>query len=147
MKTLFSFFLTVFFVLGCSRPETYDLLIKNGQILDGSGSESYPGDIGITAGRIVALGDLSGALGTREINAGGLVVAPGFIDIHTHLDPILELPGCESHVRQGVTTALGGPDGSSPWPFGAYLDSLEQLGVGMNVGYLVGHNTVRRNVM
>ncbi|MDX1333663.1 MAG: D-aminoacylase, partial [Robiginitalea sp.] len=67
--------------------------------------------------------------------------------IHTHLDPILELPECESHVRQGVTTALGGPDGSSPWPFGAYLDSLEQLGMGMNVGYLIGHNTVRRNVM
>jgi len=103
--------------------------------------------IGITADRIVALGDLSGALGTREIDAGGLVVAPGFIDIHTHLDPILELSECESHVRQGVTTALGGPDGSSPWPFGAYLDTLEQLGVGMNVGYLIGHNTVRRNVM
>ena len=103
--------------------------------------------IGIKADRIVAIGDLSDAIGTREINASGLVVAPGFIDLHTHLDPILELSECESHIRQGVTTALGGPDGSSPWPFGAYLDTLEQLGVGMNVGYLVGHNTVRRNVM
>ena len=134
-------------LFGCTSRQTYDLLIKNGQIVDGSGDGVYSGDIGITAGRIVALGDLSGALGTREIDASGLVVAPGFIDVHTHLDPILELSECESHVRQGVTTALGGPDGSSPWPFGAYLDTLEHLGVGMNVGYLIGHNTVRRNVM
>ena len=132
---------------GCSSPETFDVLIKNGQILDGSGSDAFRGDVGIIADRIVALGDLSGAAGAREIDASGLVVAPGFIDIHTHLDPILELAECESHIRQGVTTALGGPDGSSPWPFGKYLDTLEQLGVGMNVGYLIGHNTVRRNVI
>jgi len=147
MKTVFAFLLTAMCLFGCTSRQTYDLLIKNGQIVDGSGGVVYSGDIGITADRIVALGDLSGALGTREIDAGGLVVAPGFIDIHTHLDPILDLSECESHVRQGVTTALGGPDGSSPWPFGAYLDTLEQLGVGMNVGYLIGHNTVRRNVM
>ena len=147
MKTLFTFLLFAFFATGCSSPETYDVLIKNGQILDGSGSEAYPGDIGISGDRIVAIGNLSDAHGTLEINAGGLVVAPGFIDIHTHLDPILQLSECESHIRQGVTTALGGPDGSSPWPFGAYLDTLGRVGVGMNVGYLIGHNTVRRNVM
>ncbi|MBW3555125.1 MAG: amidohydrolase family protein, partial [Gemmatimonadetes bacterium] len=70
-----------------------------------------------------------------------------FVDVHAHLDPILRLPGAESHVRQGVTTALGGPDGSSPWPIGAYLDSLDAVGIGMNVGYTVGHNTIRREVM
>ncbi|MEJ2585059.1 MAG: amidohydrolase family protein, partial [Robiginitalea sp.] len=147
MKALLTLFWASLLVLGCSSPETYDILIKNGQVLDGSGSDPYKGDIGIRGDRIEALGDLSGAVGGREIDAGGLVVAPGFIDIHTHLDPILELSECESHLRQGVTTALGGPDGSSPWPFGAYLDTLEQIGVGMNVGYLIGHNTVRRNVM
>ena len=147
MKILLTLFCTALLAIGCSSPQTFDVLIKNGQILDGTGSKSYIGDIGINADRIVAIGDLSDAIGTREINASGLVVAPGFIDLHTHLDPILELSECESHIRQGVTTALGGPDGSSPWPFGAYLDTLEQLGVGMNVGYLVGHNTVRRNVM
>ena len=131
----------------CSTPETFDLLIQNGRILDGSGGEAYAGDIGINADTIAAIGDLSGALGKTRIDAGGMAVAPGFIDLHTHLDPILELSECESHIRQGVTTALGGPDGSSPWPFAAYLDTLEQIGVGMNVGYLIGHNTVRRNVM
>jgi dihydroorotase/N-acyl-D-amino-acid deacylase len=81
------------------------------------------------------------------IEAEGLVVAPGFVDIHTHLDPLLRLPGGESHVRQGVTTALGGPDGSSPWPLEAYLQEADSLGVGLNVAYTVGHNTVRRAVM
>ncbi|MGB5402622.1 MAG: D-aminoacylase [Robiginitalea sp.] len=141
------FFLLLFSVLGCASPETFDILIKNGQILDGSGGEPYQGDVGINGDKIVAIGDLSEAKGKMEIDARGLVVSPGFIDLHTHLDPILELSDCESHVRQGVTTALGGPDGSSPWPFGHYLDSLAQIGVGMNVAYLIGHNTVRRNVM
>ena len=138
---------TLIFGFGCTSPPSYDLLIKNGRILDGSGQESFSGDIGINADTIAAVGDLSGALGSRVIDASGRVVSPGFIDIHTHLDPILELPDCESHIRQGVTTALGGPDGTSPWPFREYLDTLEKIGVGMNVGYLVGHNTVRRNVM
>ena len=141
------FFLLLLSVLGCASPERFDILITNGQILDGSGGEPFHGDIGINGDNIVVIGDLSKATGKTEIDAGGQVVSPGFIDIHTHLDPILELSDCESHVRQGVTTALGGPDGSSPWPFGNYLDSLAQIGVGMNVAYLIGHNTVRRNVM
>lgn len=147
MKALFTFLFLAFFATACSCSETYDVLIKNGQILDGTGREPFAGDVGINGDAIIAVGDLSGAVGKTEIDAGGLVVAPGFIDLHTHLDPILELSECESHIRQGVTTALGGPDGSSPWPFGKYLDTLEQVGVGMNVGYLIGHNTVRRNIM
>ena len=148
-RTLSQLFSLLFLlsVLACASPERFDILITNGQILDGSGGEPFLGDVGINGDKIVVVGDLSKATGKTEIDARGLVVSPGFIDIHTHLDPILELSDCESHVRQGVTTALGGPDGSSPWPFGNYLDSLEQTGVGMNVAYLIGHNTVRRNVM
>jgi N-acyl-D-amino-acid deacylase len=147
LKTHLTLFFSTLLVFACSSPRTFDILIKNGQILDGSGGDPYIGDVGINKDRIIAVGDLSNAVGATEIDAGGLAVAPGFIDLHAHLDPILELSECESHVRQGVTTALGGPDGSSPWPFGTYLDTLQQLGVGMNVGYLIGHNTVRRNVM
>jgi dihydroorotase/N-acyl-D-amino-acid deacylase len=76
-----------------------------------------------------------------------LIVAPGFIDVHAHLEPLLEMPDAKSHVTQGVTLALGGPDGSGPFPLGAYLDSADRAGLGMNVAYLVGHNTVRRSVM
>ncbi|MCO5726076.1 N-acyl-D-amino-acid deacylase family protein [Robiginitalea marina] len=133
--------------LGCSSPQSFDILIKNGQIVDGSGGKAFTASMGINADTIAAIGDLSGARGRLEIDAADKVVSPGFIDIHAHLDPILELSHCESHVRQGVTTALGGPDGSSPWPLGPYLDTLQQVGIGMNVGYLVGHNTVRRNAM
>ncbi len=131
----------------CTKPEVYDTLILNGTVYDGSGAEPITADIGIRDALIVKIGDLSPAEATRVIDAKGMAVSPGFIDMHAHLDPILELNNCESHVRQGVTTALGGPDGSSPWPFGAYLDTLEQIGIGMNVAYLVGHNTVRKNIM
>ena len=81
------------------------------------------------------------------IDASGLAVAPGFIDLHAHLEPIFSLSDCESHIRQGITTSLGGPDGRGPVTFGVYLDSLSKKGVGMNVGFLVGHNTVRRKIM
>jgi dihydroorotase/N-acyl-D-amino-acid deacylase len=67
--------------------------------------------------------------------------------MHAHIDPLLRMPDARSHVTQGVTLALGGPDGSGPFPLGAYLDSAQRAGLGMNVGYLVGHNTIRRMVM
>jgi dihydroorotase/N-acyl-D-amino-acid deacylase len=81
------------------------------------------------------------------VDATGLIVAPGFIDLHAHLEPLLRMPDAKSHVTQGVTLALGGPDGSGPFPLRAYLDSAERAGLGMNVAYLVGHNTIRRTVM
>ncbi len=75
------------------------------------------------------------------------MVAPGFIDMHAHIDPLPTLLGAESAVRQGVTLALGGPDGGSPLPLAPYMADLEQKKIGINVGYLVGHNTVRQRVM
>jgi N-acyl-D-amino-acid deacylase len=129
------------------KPQKYDIVILNGSIIDGKNQEAYPADIGIKDGEILKVG-LSGKYTASEtIDASGLVVAPGFIDLHTHLEPLMKMLEAQSHVMQGVTTALGGPDGSSPWPFGEYLEELEQEGVGLNVGYLVGHNTVRSNIM
>src|SRR5690606_7506060 len=87
---------------------------------------------------------LDRARAARVIDARGLIVAPGFIDLHAHLEPLLAMPDAKSAVTQGVTFALGGPDGSGPFPLAAYLDSAQRAGLGMNVGYLVGHNTVRR---
>ena len=130
-----------------NSPSQYDIIITNGEVFDGSGSPSVFKDIGIVGNKIHKVGNLKSVEAKRYIDAEGLVVSPGFIDVHAHLDPILRLSNSESHVRQGVTTSLGGPDGSSPWPIGKFLDTLNQIGVGMNVAYLVGHNTVRRNVM
>jgi N-acyl-D-amino-acid deacylase len=129
--------------------EPYDLLITGGTVVDGTGAPGYRADVAVRGDRIVRVSrePLPAASAGRVIDATGRVVAPGFIDLHAHLEPLLELPGAESHVRQGVTTALGGPDGGSPWPLGPYLDSARAAGVGMNVALLVGHNTLRREVM
>lgn len=130
-------------------PDTrWDLLLAGGTVIDGTGRPGFAADVAVVGDRIVRVAPrLDRGAARRVIDAEGLVVAPGFVDLHAHLDPIFRLPEAESHVRQGVTTALGGPDGGGPWPFGPYLDSLEAVGVGMNVGFLVGHNTVRRRVM
>jgi dihydroorotase/N-acyl-D-amino-acid deacylase len=146
-KYIFSLFLIISMLCGCGQVQIYDVIILNGNVYDGSGVTSTVTDIAIKDSVIVKIGNLANAKAAHIINAKGMAVAPGFIDMHAHLEPILKLSNCESHIKQGVTTALGGPDGSSPWPFGNYLDTLKQVGVGMNVAYLIGHNTVRENVM
>ena len=142
------FFLVVFLLMiGCATSEEFDVLILNGTVYDGSLDDPAMMDVGIRNDEIVAVGSLTNKTASKVIDATGLAVAPGFIDLHAHLEPIFEIPDCESHIRQGVTTSLGGPDGRGPVPFGAYIDSLARVGVGMNVGFLVGHNTVRQRVM
>jgi dihydroorotase/N-acyl-D-amino-acid deacylase len=127
----------------------WDLLIQGGTVMNGTGRPGFQADVAIVDDRIVRVSPtpLDPERASRTIDASGLVVAPGFIDLHTHLDPLLRLPGAESHVRQGVTTPLGGPDGGGPWPFAEHLELAAAVGVGMNVGFMVGHNTVRRWVM
>ena len=143
----FHFPLLLLLFIGCNSKSPFDLLIVNGTVYDGSSKEPQEVAIGIRGDQIIEIGNLKNKEAKNTIDAQGMVVAPGFIDLHAHLDPIFELPDCESHIRQGVTTSLGGPDGRGPIPFGIYVDSLKQLGVGMNVGFLVGHNSVRREVM
>ena len=127
----------------------WDILIRRGTVLDGSGRPGFTADVAITGDRIVQLSPepLDPGRAARVVEAAGKVVSPGFVDIHTHLDPLLEIPSGESHLRQGVTTALGGPDGGSPWPLNAYLAEADSLGIGLNVGFMVGHNTVREAVL
>ncbi len=127
----------------------YDLLIAGGTVFDGRGTAGVQADVAIRGDRIVAVSTapLDRSRATRVIDARGSYVTPGFIDVHAHLEPIMSIPSAESHVRQGVTTAIGGPDGRSPWPLGDHMLRLEELGIGMNVGYTVGHNTVREWVV
>jgi dihydroorotase/N-acyl-D-amino-acid deacylase len=130
-------------------PERYDLLVVGGTVVDGTGAPGFRADVVVRGDRIVRVSrePIPPGSAARVVDAAGRVVAPGFIDLHAHLDPLLRLPGAESHVRQGVTTALGGPDGGSPWPLAAHLDSARALGTGMNVAFLAGHNTIRAEVM
>lgn len=130
----------------CQSP-VYDLIIRNGTVYVGDGQTEMKADIAILDQKIIKIQPALKGESLEEIDAAGLIVSPGFIDLHTHLDPIVLDPQAQSHIRQGVTTALGGPDGSCPLPLGAYMDTLQQIGIGYNVAYLVGHNTARAHVM
>ncbi len=127
----------------------HDVLIVGGTVVDGTGSRRYRADVAIDGDRValVSRTPLARSSARRVIDARGRIVAPGFIDLHAHLEPLPELPGARSAVTQGVTTALGGPDGTSPWPLADYLRERERQTIGINVAYLVGHNTVRRLVL
>ncbi|GLC25673.1 N-acyl-D-amino-acid deacylase family protein [Roseisolibacter agri] len=129
--------------------EPYDLIIAGGTVLDGTGAPGVRADVAVRGDRVVAVSTtpLARTGAKRVIDAAGMVVAPGFVDLHAHLEPLLQMPLMESAMRQGVTTALGGPDGGSPVPLGPYLDSVTAARPGINVAHLVGHNDVRRAVL
>src|SRR5687768_5320373 len=132
-----------------AQTPPYDILLIGGTVIDGSGAPGVRADVAIQGNRIarVSASPLARNSARRVIDATNRVIAPGFIDLHAHLDPLLRLPGAESHVRQGVTTALGGPDGGAPFPLRPYLDTAKARGLGMNVAFLAGHNTIRERVL
>ena len=132
-----------------AHAQQYDLVLANATIIDGTGGARYTGAVAITGDRIalVSRTPIPAAQARRVIVVKGNVVAPGFIDMHAHIEGLLRMPDAESAARQGVTLALGGPDGGGPWPFKAYLDSAAASKLGINFAWLVGHNTIRREVM
>src|SRR5437016_4176307 len=150
----------------------WDILIRGGMVIDGSGRPGEAADVAIAAGRIAAIGGGLAGEAARTIDAAGLAVTPGFIDIKTHSDFVLPInPKAESKVRQGVTTEIIGHcgysvapclpgtaqmladylSGGAPWlpfremSFPEYLDTFPKVAV--NAGMLVGHNTLRLMVM
>ena len=153
MKTGFYWLVTILaslLVLNACKltPVTYDVLIVGGSIVDGSGAAAYKADIGIIDDKIASIGELNDSSATRVIDATGLVVSPGFIDLHTHADRnIKENHGAENYLHQGVTTLLAGNCGNSPVNFPEYIQSIENTGIALNLGLLVGHNSVRAEVM
>src|SRR4051794_3689015 len=126
----------------------FDLVIRNGRIVDGTGSPWYRGDVAIRGDTIARIAPRIDAPATRVIDAGGRVVAPGFIDLHTHARRgIMEVPTAENYVRQGVTTIMEGPDGSSPIPIGAFLDQIASRHVTPNFGTFIGQGSIRDQVI
>lgn len=141
-------------------PGPFDLLVVGGRVLDGTGNPWIRADVGVRDGRIVAVGLLDGATADRVIDATGRYVSPGFIDIHSHADDgnariggstirtnEPERKSAPNVVSQGVTTVVVNHDGRSPWPIADQRGLLESQGVGPNVMLMVGHGTVRREVM
>ena len=123
-----------------------DILIAGGIVCDGSGSPWFRGDVGIRGGRIVEIGRVR-EKARKTIRAAGLVVCPGFVDVHTHSEGIVESPAAANLLRQGVTTVVSGNCGGSKLPIGAWLDRVEAAEPAINYATLVGHGTIRSRVM
>jgi N-acyl-D-amino-acid deacylase len=177
MRTaLYRSLLVILIALGCASsawpaPQPFDLVITNGHIIDGTGSPWYSGDIGIREGKIAAIGNLSAAPRTRTIDAGGKVVAPGFVDMLGQSDlTILVDPRLPSKIYQGITTEITGEGGSAAplndaiiqadraaydhyhitpdWrTLREYFARLEKQGMGINLASYVGATQVRRMVL
>lgn len=171
LKKLIPLLLVVVTTLSCSQTETYDIILRNGQIVDGSGEASYTGDIAIMGDTIAAIGQLDNARGNVEIDAEGLAVAPGFINMLSWANvSLIEDGRSQGDIRQGVTLEVLG-EGRSMGPLnddmkkdmkagqqnikfdiqwtslGEYLEFLEKKGVSTNIASFVGNGTLREYVM
>ncbi len=136
------------FILSITARAQADILIRNGRIIDGTGNSWYQGDLAVKDGKILAIGRTLEMPATRTIDARGMIVAPGFIDVHTHLEYDEEKdPRASSFILDGVTTCVTGNCGSSHTDIGKYLHWVDSLRLSINVASLIGHNDVRKAVM
>jgi len=134
--------------------QDFDVLIRGGTVVDGTGGPEFRADVGIVDDEIVAVSrNLGDATAYRIIDAAGLLVTPAFIDLHNHADRYMiqddmELRRAEAHLRQGIATVVGAPDGRNRgFPLPAEIEAFESMGIGLNMVPMVGHQTVRSEVM
>ena len=131
-----------------AQQRPFDVVIAGAHIVDGSGAPWFAGDIGIHGDTIEAIGLLGDAPAAVRVDAQRLVVAPGFIDIHSHgRRGIFEVPTAENYLREGVTTIVEGPDGSSPIPLAPFLDKVAHTPISINFSTMVGQGSIRERVM
>jgi N-acyl-D-amino-acid deacylase len=126
--------------------ETFDLVIRHGRIVDGIGNPARHSDVAVKDGRIAVIGKITGGA-KAEIDATGLIVAPGFIDVHTHAEDIRDLPLAENFIRMGVTTLVLGNCGSSVLNVGDFFRRVEETNISANIATLIGQGTVRGEAM
>jgi len=150
-RILILVFLTLASATGFTQGNQVDLLIQNARVVDGTGNPWFRSDVAINNGRIVDIGVDLNIDARQTIDAAGRVVAPGFIDVHTHVESsassegLQRLPRADNYVLDGVTTIVTGNCGGSEIDIGAWNRRLS--GLGINVATLIGHNSVRREVM
>lgn len=134
----------------CAQAKRYDIIITNARIIDGSGNPPYKADLAIKKDKIAKIGMLKNAKAKKIIDASNLIIAPGFIDIHTHADvdgDILKRPQMKNYIHQGVTTVVTGNCGGSPIDIAGYYRDIRKNGTAVNVATLIGHGDVRKEVM
>ena len=145
---VYSILFFIGFLTASATAQTADILIKNAKILDGTGNSWFYGDIAVGGGKIVQIGRLSSWNAKKVIDATGLVAAPGFIDVHTHIEgDEVKNPEATNFIYDGVTTVITGNCGLSDANIGRYLHKIDSLHTSVNVAALVGHNDVRKAVM
>lgn len=141
------------FLVGQTRSEArvnapvYDLLITNARIVDGSGNPWFRADVAIREGRIVRIGRVAPDSAAKVIDARGQILAPGFIDVHTHVESIYSLPAAENFIRMGVTSLVTGNCGSSTTEVGEFLGRIKDKPLAVNLATLIAHGSVRRKVI
>lgn len=152
MITMKQFLTFIFIITACSvaiaQDNHVDLLVRNGKIVDGTGNSWYYGDIAIKGGKILKIGKLPGLTASKTIDAKGLIVAPGFIDVHGHIEGgVFSTPTADNYIYDGVTTVITGNCGGSVNNIGEYLQRVDSLRPSINIATLVGHNNVRSQIL
>ncbi|RYU95832.1 N-acyl-D-amino-acid deacylase family protein [Emticicia agri] len=140
--------LIALFLYSEANAQQYDVIIKNGRIVDGSGNPWYIADIAIKGGKIAGIGMFQANEAKQIIDAKNQIVCPGFIDVHTHVeDGIRTVSTADNFIHDGVTSVITGNCGSSEVNLARFFDELKQMQISVNLGSLIGHNSVRRYVM
>jgi len=133
---------------GCFAQQHFDIILKNGKIIDGAGNPWFYGDVGIVKDKIVSIGDLSKSKADKTIDATSLIIAPGFIDVHTHIEgDEKKTPTADNFIYDGVTTVITGNCGTSNINIAKYFKFLDSLKLSVNVASLIGHNDVREAIL
>jgi N-acyl-D-amino-acid deacylase len=147
LTLLFSFLLFPIEQATAFNETAYDLAIINGRIVDGTGNPWFRGSIGIKNGKIVKVGNINPAEAKETVDAQGKIVAPGFIDVHTHVEDIYDNPNAENFVRMGVTSLVTGNCGGSATDIREFFGRMREKPLAVNLAALIGHNSVRAKVM
>lgn len=132
---------------GQGAAPDYDLLIKNARVVDGAGNPWFRADVAVKDGRVVRVGRALAGAARQVVNAEGLVLAPGFIDVHAHTEDIFSHPDAENFIRMGVTTLITGNCGASVVDVGEFLSRYRETPPTVNLATLIAHGSVRAKVM